>query len=253
MIETHQSTNSKAGATHIAMPPILSKAAFTLAEVLITLGIIGVVAAMTIPTLMTKMQWLVLKQQYKEVYSTLNQALQLVYENTDTIFECYYLENGNDSSKGGAYSECVDLYEQLKQVLKISHICETNAYANGCIPKYKGIDTVYADNNSDKNFEDTPENEGCAYFKEDKILNYNTAWVLHDGTIIGFFGKEPNALTKIFFVDINGTKGPNKWGWDVFPLLIVSDKSGNKLYLDPRGSCYGIEKGGRGGWNMLHR
>ena len=44
------------GATHVAMPPVFSKAGFTLAEVLITLGIIGIVAAMTIPTLMAKYQ-----------------------------------------------------------------------------------------------------------------------------------------------------------------------------------------------------
>ena len=36
------------------IPPSKIKFAFTLAEVLITLGIIGVVAAMTIPTLMQK-------------------------------------------------------------------------------------------------------------------------------------------------------------------------------------------------------
>ena len=59
-----------AGATHVDLPPTKAKRtytlaegathtptkarfAFTLAEVLITLGIIGVVAAMTIPTLMT--------------------------------------------------------------------------------------------------------------------------------------------------------------------------------------------------------
>ena len=39
------------GATHVTLLPIAAKFGFTLAEVLITLGIIGVVAAMTIPTL----------------------------------------------------------------------------------------------------------------------------------------------------------------------------------------------------------
>ena len=44
------------GATHLYIPPTKVKFAFTLAEVLITLGIIGVVAALTIPTLMQKYQ-----------------------------------------------------------------------------------------------------------------------------------------------------------------------------------------------------
>lgn len=54
--------------------------AFTLAEVLITLGIIGVVAAMTIPTLMAKIQENTYKSQYKKIFSELNQALRLLEE-----------------------------------------------------------------------------------------------------------------------------------------------------------------------------
>lgn len=46
----------KKGATHVDILPIISKVGFTLAEVLITLGIIGVVAAMTIPSLYNSMQ-----------------------------------------------------------------------------------------------------------------------------------------------------------------------------------------------------
>ena len=49
--------------------------AFTLAEVLITLGIIGVVAAMTIPTLISKYQHLVLETGFKKSYSALTKAL----------------------------------------------------------------------------------------------------------------------------------------------------------------------------------
>lgn len=45
--------------------------AFTLAEVLITLGIIGVVAAMTIPTLMAKIQ----ENTYKSQYCMVNYIL----------------------------------------------------------------------------------------------------------------------------------------------------------------------------------
>ncbi len=53
-----------------------NKAGFTLAEVLITLGVIGIVAAMTIPTLMTKIQNRQYGTAYKKALSTLNQALR---------------------------------------------------------------------------------------------------------------------------------------------------------------------------------
>src|SRR5574344_915991 len=48
--------------------------AFTLAEVLITLGIIGVVAALTIPTLMQKTEERETVSKLKKVYSTLQNA-----------------------------------------------------------------------------------------------------------------------------------------------------------------------------------
>ena len=57
---------------------------FTLAEVLITLGIIGVVAAMTIPTLMTKYQKHKTETQLVKFYSMMNQTLRMsVAENGD--------------------------------------------------------------------------------------------------------------------------------------------------------------------------
>lgn len=58
---------------------MLKKLAFTLAEVLITLGIIGVVAAMTIPTLMNSTNQAEFKTGYKKIISTLNQAITTNY------------------------------------------------------------------------------------------------------------------------------------------------------------------------------
>lgn len=41
------------GATYVSLSPIKARFGFTLAEVLVTLGVIGVIAAMTIPGLMS--------------------------------------------------------------------------------------------------------------------------------------------------------------------------------------------------------
>ena len=51
--------------------------AFTLAEVLITLGIIGVVAAMTIPTLITTHNKRVVETRLEKFYSSMNQAIRM--------------------------------------------------------------------------------------------------------------------------------------------------------------------------------
>lgn len=56
------------------MQYIINKSAFTLAEVLITLAIIGVVAALTIPVVVRNYQEMQFKTAYKRVYSDLNKV-----------------------------------------------------------------------------------------------------------------------------------------------------------------------------------
>ena len=63
------------GATHVAHSHNIRRAAFTLAEVLITLGIIGVVAAMTMPTLIMQHQKKVFATRVKQTYSIISNAL----------------------------------------------------------------------------------------------------------------------------------------------------------------------------------
>ena len=55
----------------------LKHAAFTLAEVLITLGIIGVVAALTMPALIQQQHKLVVETRLKKFYSVINQAITM--------------------------------------------------------------------------------------------------------------------------------------------------------------------------------
>ena len=55
------------------------KQAFTMAEVLITIGIIGVVAAMTLPSLINNAQNKEFEEGLKRYYSILSQALDMYY------------------------------------------------------------------------------------------------------------------------------------------------------------------------------
>lgn len=52
-------------------------AAFTLAEVLITLGIIGIIAALTLPTLMANNRRKVVETRLQKFYTVMNQAIKL--------------------------------------------------------------------------------------------------------------------------------------------------------------------------------
>ncbi|MBQ8168558.1 type II secretion system protein [bacterium] len=65
------------GATHVDTCDNVRKSAFTLAEVLITLAIIGVVAAMTIPTLISSHKKQVIETKLARFYSTMQQATSL--------------------------------------------------------------------------------------------------------------------------------------------------------------------------------
>ena len=64
-------------ATHVNLLPTKARFGFTLAEVLITLGIVGVVAAMTIPTLMSTFAKQRTETQLKAFYSRINQTIKM--------------------------------------------------------------------------------------------------------------------------------------------------------------------------------
>ena len=74
------------------------KNGFTLAEVLITLGIIGVVAAMTMPTLMNSTNGAQYKTAYKKALSVLSQAVVLNVALDDYDMSQTVAETANDSA-----------------------------------------------------------------------------------------------------------------------------------------------------------
>ena len=77
----------KAGATHVDMSDNIRRVAFTLAEVLITLAIIGIVAAMTIPTLISNYKKKEYSTKLKKFYSLMSQAVKLSeIENGSAIY-----------------------------------------------------------------------------------------------------------------------------------------------------------------------
>lgn len=93
--------------------------AFTLAETLITLGIIGIVAAMTIPTIYKNYKVQVLKNQFKAADAIITQALkntvnELGYDNLNDLNLNYYVSGSNPSEE--AKQNLADLNEAwLKQ------------------------------------------------------------------------------------------------------------------------------------------
>lgn len=187
--------------------------AFTLAEVLITLGIIGVVAAMTIPTLIANTQ----KQEYttslKKAYTEFNQALtQLSIDNGSP----------NDISK----LTDTQMYK-IVNYFKTAKICGTPNNL-GCFPvdgtndKYDGSGSItYYDNTTD----------GTVYYKFLTTDGMAFAMGVYNGCgnnstgALGYMTQNCGYVV----VDVNGLKGPNYMGRDTFWFWITNGK-GATLY-----------------------
>ncbi len=231
---------------HLFLPITLftsKKAAFTLAEVLITLGIIGVVAAMTIPTLIANYKEKALQNQFKKSYAMINQALLSAQSSFGYIPRCYYAYG---SASVTTTSECLDLTEKFLSNLKVIRICEDHAYEKGCIPEYKGIDDILKEQHKDD--EDYDEEywqdyatHNCGGFNTSEILNNKKVYILADGTIM-FFYRENSSGCLITAIDVNGMKGPNKSGYDLYAVRLSSD--GNRFRYESDG-CLAAEEGGR--------
>src|SRR5574344_629312 len=89
--------------------------AFTLAEVLITLAIIGVVAALTIPTLIKNYQQKQYETQLKKTYSTLSQAFQSAAANNENIAQSLDYDNDGEITTSDATDAMVDAAKPLSE------------------------------------------------------------------------------------------------------------------------------------------
>lgn len=221
---------------------------FTLAEVLVTIGIIGVVAAMTIPTLMSRYRTFVLQQQFRKVYAAIAVAAEKVQYDMGENVKCFY-------GPGGSWMDCPLFYQELAKQLDLVQTCKGEALKRGCLPKesYKSTEDVFADNNPDLDADDLEYAFGhdCPGFSTENIEKMNTVYVLRGGFLLIMYNKSG---APVFIVDINGQKRPNKWGHDLF--LFGFDKK--KLYdsyftLQPSIRCNFVEEDGYTTQEFLNR
>ena len=164
-----------------------TKNAFTLAEVLITLGIIGVVAAMTMPTLMGSTQEAQYKTAFKKNMSVLSQALGIaVAKNGEDFSNTITATDINTVDKAIGYSGSLAnaLYEGLNRVN--SSVSTKNTGTS--------IETIAS---------------GAKSAKGNAIDMY---FYLSDGTAIYAASKDSGCIATApcsVVIDTNGTKGPN--------------------------------------------
>ena len=196
--------------------------AFTLAEVLITLGIIGVVAALTIPTLINHYQKVVMSARNKKFVSSINQA---VLRST--------ADNGppNEWPKHILYHDSEALYdwfdEYIMQYMKILKDCRHDSRA--CIAEYSYCHTP----------------DRCT--SASGISNSNVLYVFNDGSMIialtgGGLDQETGITTGLTIhirFDANGYAKPNQYGRDIFSYRFTVAKDKFYIHCDNHKSLTG--------------
>lgn len=125
------------------------KNAFTLAEVLITLGIIGVVAAMTVPTLVGQTGEQEYRTGLKKAVSTINQAAQLNYVQDGIDFSMLSSTSKTDTASDSLYG----LFAQRLNVQKKDVVAAD--FANGSAGSLTGTNTFLLNDGSIINFSDS--------------------------------------------------------------------------------------------------
>ena len=227
------------------------KEAFTLAEVLVTMGIIGVVAAMTVPTLMQNYQRQSFVTQLRKVYSEVGQAAER-YKSDNNVVSLRESRLRNNSEElnrfmntyfkvvrncNGSYAPCfADYYETIegKDIPVRNYSCKfTGVLASGA--------AICAD--SDDSASSTPADRDV---NGDGTIDENDV-IKNDGVIGG--------AVLGFDIDVNGPQGPNIGGRDLFSMAVAPDGT----VFDPKyvsgqspatNGSWGIGKILEDGWQM---
>ena len=181
------------------------KKAFTLAEVLITLGIIGVVAALTLPSIVQNYQKRSLEVATQKFYSAMSQAIKQ-YMADEGVDDLRQSSLSVDEESKDYDIEIEGQSDKFFQKYLKAQICE-----EGC----------FADNYKTQADEISSDVGKLAEYKG-SIGRY----VLPDGMVVdshdwGVLGT--NLTPGYIYVDINGRKGPNKIGYDLWSISVYRD------------------------------
>ena len=176
----------------------MNKKGFTLAEVLITLGIIGVVSAITIPSVVNKVQEQRRINKLKKTYSILSQAYQRILSEEGN-YE-YWLDVTKTKQQ-----QAEIIAGKFKPYLKIMKDC---AFQTGCLKD------DYVKSLSGVNYQNYNRNEN-----EYKLI-------LSDGVSLMFYSQPilNTGFVGNIKIAIDGIQNTHVWGKDFFLIFIFKNK-----------------------------
>lgn len=178
---------------------------FTLTEILITLGVVGVVCAITLPTLIDKINMVHFKGLLKEDYSIMLQAhAQIAEENGNFKDGLDYCGSNNNTCLKNAF----------KKKLKTFKDCNSNngVNKNKCFISQDNVKFLDGRKASSTNFNN----------------DSTSGIVLSNGSTVAFYNDSPDCNYQLekrcgwFTLDVNGFKPPNTWGKDIYYFVITN-------------------------------
>lgn len=181
---------------------------FTLAEVLITLGIIGIVSAMTIPNLVTKISKKQVETHIKANYSIIKQALR--YAEADGLSYNMAIKDGDDASLKNWFETYLSPYLKTQQICYNQQGCWHKA---GIVKSLTGNAPRYENNNGIGGNIITFRIANGSMFN----IDGNTA------SDMASFGLDTTSDGMTFYFDANGEKKPNQIGKDIY-IMVWSDQ-----------------------------
>lgn len=186
--------------------------AFTLAEVLIVLGVIGVVAEMTIPTLLNNVDTQVQKIQLKELYSVFSQATtDIKTENGGTMLGVW-------PNFAAAYWEDTRFGLLYSKYIKTTKECYSSPYSADSQQCWHKNGTTRGEDNVI-----CPSTALCWCSGCSVIETVQGSWAMIDGASYDCTGAPLGNTCLGIIVDTNGIKKPNRLGYDIHSLYITKD------------------------------
>ena len=214
-----------------------SRFAFTMAEILLSLTIIGVVAAITLPSLMGNINERTWNTQRKALHARMSQAIGMMpylngYGTVVTNGEGGIGENGYSNITDTAAEAFVT--EGLSKVLKINNICDADhledcglsstVYKNNGTLAYSTIPTRidgYISNFNDHGYGGGVLTKPAAFETqngESVLVYYNPQCTAAPSNFDHTYMDDK--LCANFIYDLNGNKGPNTAGKDIGAITV---------------------------------
>ncbi|MFI3300670.1 MAG: type II secretion system protein [Candidatus Gastranaerophilales bacterium] len=200
------------GDREVGVVSMAKRSAFTLAEVLITLGIIGVVAAMTMPSLISNMQSKALERKQELFDGRLEEAMNQM----------------RFHEKLTGYTSAMDFVETLGGYIKINEVCDNDELTE-CFPETitTELSTLVVEDDL------ATGSQMVMKSKKDKFTSDNVSVIFADGVsaLVNYQdscdwldpydgganrGEASNCISMVY--DLNGKKGKNTLNSDIMTL-----------------------------------